>query len=69
MEELEALIRYLVKHNEDHAAEITELADRARGLGKEEAYRHLARGVERLLKSNESLRAALTSLEVEDVSR
>jgi hypothetical protein len=69
MEELEALLRYLVKHNEDHAAEITELADRARDLGKQDAYEHLVRGVQQLLESNQSLRAALTTLEVEDVSR
>jgi hypothetical protein len=69
MEELEALLRYLVKHNQDHAAEITELADRARALGKQDAYEHLTRGVQLLLESNQSLQAALDTLEVEDVPR
>jgi hypothetical protein len=62
MRELEALLEYLVKHNQDHAGEITELAVRAQALGKTEAYDHLAKGVELLNGSNESLRAALTAL-------
>lgn len=67
-EELVALLRYLVKHNEDHASELLELADRARELGKEDAHGHLARGVELLRESNTSLQTALATLEVQDVS-
>ena len=67
-EELVALLRYLVKHNEDHAGELLELADRARELGQQDAYGHLARGVELLRDSNASLRTALSTLEVQDVS-
>lgn len=69
MQELAVLLQYLVKHNEDHAAEILELAERARALGKQDAYDHLARGVQLLRDSNTSLEAALATLEVENVPR
>jgi hypothetical protein len=62
MRELEALLEYLVKHNREHAGEITDLAGRAEALGKSEVYDHLIRGVELLNESNESLEAALTVL-------
>ena len=68
MQELEALLNYLVKHNDEHASEISELAGRAREMGKHDTFRHLTEGVELLLQSNESLRAALAALEVKDVS-
>ncbi len=69
MEELIALLNYLVKHNEDHAAEILELADRARVLGEQDAYDHLVHGVQLPRDSNTSLQAALTTLEVGNVPR
>jgi hypothetical protein len=69
LQELDTLLQYLVKHNEEHAAEIMELAGQARNLGKKVAYDHLLKGVELLSASNESLRAALVTLEVEHVSR
>jgi hypothetical protein len=68
MEELATLLHYLVKHNEDHAAEIMELADRARDLGQEDAYDQLVLGVRLLRDSNASLQAALVTMEVRSVS-
>jgi hypothetical protein len=62
MRELDALLQYLIKHNEDHAGEIMELATRAEALGKKEAYDHLVKGVDLLTGSNESLKAALQAL-------
>jgi hypothetical protein len=62
MRELKALLEYLIKHNADHAGEIVELADRAKSLGKEEAYGHLMKGVDLLNGSNESLSSALLTL-------
>ncbi len=62
MKELEALLEYLVKHNEDHAEELMGLAVRARSLGMAETYEHLIIGVEQMNGSNESLRAALEAL-------
>jgi hypothetical protein len=69
LQELETLLQYLVKHNEEHAAELMQLADQARALEKQEAYGHLTQGVEQLSASNRSLRAALAALEVQHVSR
>jgi hypothetical protein len=63
-QELTALLTYLIKHNEDHAAEILELAERAQVLGNTAAYRNIVRGVDLLKESNKSLRAALSALEV-----
>jgi hypothetical protein len=68
LQELKTLLGYLVKHNQEHAAEITDLAARARELGKGDAYDHLARGVDLLNESNKSLRAALATLEGHHVS-
>jgi hypothetical protein len=62
MQELEALLEYLVKHNSDHAGEIMDLAARAKELGKSEAYEHMIKGVSLLQDSNESLKAALSTL-------
>jgi hypothetical protein len=62
MQELEALLEYLVKHNADHAREIMGLAARAKKLGKIEAYDKLVKGVGLLEDSNKSLEAALTAL-------
>jgi hypothetical protein len=62
MRELEALLEYLVKHNQDHAQEIMELAARAQSLGKTEVHDKLVHGVELLNESNESLKAALSVL-------
>ncbi len=69
LQELETLLEYLVKHNEEHAAEIMELAGRARDLGRQQAYDDLTQGVDLLTASNKSLRAALAALEVQHVSR
>lgn len=62
LRELEALLDYLVKHNEDHAGELQDLASRAQTLGKTEAYDRLTEGVVLLRDSNVSLRKALDAL-------
>ena len=63
VQEMTALLTYLIKHNQDHAQEIMELAERAQGLGHGQAYQHIVRGVELLNQSNDSLQAALAELE------
>lgn len=63
LQELEALLAYLVQHNEAHATEVMDLAARAKALGKMEAYNHMTRGVDLLIDSNKSLRQALEALE------
>jgi hypothetical protein len=62
MQELEALLEYLVKHNADHAREIMDLAARAKELGRVKAYDDMVKGVGLLEDSNKSLEAALTAL-------
>ena len=62
IQELTALLEYMVKHNQDHAAELQDLAARAQSLGKSQAYKHIARGINLLKESNESLSAALKAL-------
>ncbi len=63
LQEIKALLEYLIKHNQDHAHEIMDLADQAQTLGNTEAYRHIVRGVDLLHDSNDSLLAALAALE------
>jgi len=63
LKELEVLLEYLVKHNQEHAKEITELATRAQALGNTAAYEHLTRGVDLMNDSTKSLQAALAALE------
>lgn len=62
LQELEVLLEYLVKHNREHAAEITELAARAQTLGNTAAYEHMTRGVDLMNDSTKSLQAALAAL-------
>jgi len=62
MRELEALLDYLVKHNDDHAAEVDVLAERAQSMGRTEVHRLLTEGVELMRRSNDSLKAALAAL-------
>jgi len=61
--EIKSLLKYLIKHNEDHAIEIMGLAQRAQSLGNTAAYENIVKGVDLLGASNESLRAALVSLD------
>ncbi len=62
LQEIKSLLDYLVKHNEDHAGEIMELAERTRALGNAEAHEHIVTGVGLLRQSNENLRMALAEL-------
>jgi hypothetical protein len=63
VQEMKTLLEYLVKHNEDHADEIMDLAEQAEAAGNTQAHQYIARGVDLLNESNESLRAALAVLE------
>ena len=63
LQELRILLEYLVKHNQDHATELMELAARVEKQGHSEAHAHMTKGVELLNESNRSLRAALGALE------
>ena len=63
IEELRLLLEYLVKHNQEHANELMDLAARVKAQGHETAYDHMARGVDLLNGSNQSLQEALDELE------
>ncbi|NLP37768.1 MAG: hypothetical protein GX893_08565 [Firmicutes bacterium] len=56
LEKLKVLINHLKDHNEDHAKEITELAQTAKEFGHKEVH-------DLLLKSAEVLRVSNISLE------
>lgn len=59
MRELDVLLDYLIKHNSEHADEITTLAQKARQLGEDTVYDDLIKGVECMKQSNKSLEHAL----------
>lgn len=61
-EKLAVLLDYLIKHNEEHAQEMKELAVGAQQVNNEKAMAAIERGMELLLQSNESLRAAYAAL-------
>ncbi len=62
LRELDTLLEYLVRHNEEHADELMDLTARAAALGESKVNDHLLKGVELLKESNQSLREALTAL-------
>ena len=62
MKELDALLDYLIKHNKDHAEEITIMAQKAKDLGETVVYDNLTKSVEHMERSNESLEQALSIL-------
>ncbi|NLM52198.1 MAG: hypothetical protein GX197_05205 [Firmicutes bacterium] len=58
LEKLKVLINHLKEHNEDHAKEITELAQTAKELGHQEVHDLLLQSAEELRASNVSLAKA-----------
>jgi hypothetical protein len=63
LQELRVLLEYLVKHNQDHATELMDLAGRVKAEGHERAYDHMVKGADLLDESNRALREALEELE------
>ena len=62
MKELDSLLDYTIRHNEDHAKELENLARKARELGKGRVDEEIKRGVEQLNQANQSLERALKLL-------
>jgi len=58
IKQLAALLDYMIKHNDEHAEEVKEYADRAKTLGNEEAHADIAKGVALLIQSNDMLKQA-----------
>jgi demethylmenaquinone methyltransferase/2-methoxy-6-polyprenyl-1,4-benzoquinol methylase len=65
MEELLALMKYMVGHNDAHAQELAELADQLRAAGKTGAYKKLMDAVADFDMANARLDAVLSELNTE----
>ena len=62
MEELVALMKYMVGHNAAHARELAELADQLEKAGSRTAYEQVMAAVSDFEKGNMRLRVVLASL-------
>ena len=67
MEELLALMKYMVTHNDAHAQELAELADQLRQAGKGRAYQKLMDAVASFDMANAQLDAVLKELSQEEL--
>lgn len=61
-EELIALMKYMVGHNDAHTRELAELAERVHGLGQHDAYDHILAAVKEFEKGNALLSDALKEI-------
>ena len=66
MEELLALMKFMVNHNDAHAQELAELASQLQSAGREHAYRRLMDAVASFDMANAQLDAVMNDLESED---
>ena len=64
MEELTALMKYMVGHNASHTRELAKLADQFRIAGNAAAYQQVMAAVSDYEKGNLRLSVVLNSLEV-----
>ena len=64
MEELVALMKYMVGHNASHAKELADLANQLQKAGSHSAYEQVMAAVSDFEKGNLRLQAVLASLEV-----
>jgi hypothetical protein len=64
MEELMALMRYMVGHNASHARELAELAAQLQNLGNHAAYEQVMAAVSDFEKGNMRLSVVINSLDV-----
>lgn len=67
MEELIALMKYMVAHNEAHAQELAELADRLDAAGNHSAYHKVMDAVASFDTGNATLSAVLDMLDKEPI--
>ena len=64
MEELVALMKYMVGHNAAHARELAELADQLEKAGSRTAYEQVMAAVSDFEKGNMRLSVVLASLDI-----
>lgn len=62
MTKLGILLDHWIEHNREHAAEFTEWAEKAKGLGQVAVHEDMAQAVKQMNSANESLLAALKRL-------
>ncbi len=62
LDELLALMKFMVAHNDAHAQELTELADQLKNAGREKSYRHLMEAVASFDMANAQLSGVLKEL-------
>ena len=67
MEELLALMKYMVSHNDAHAQELAELAEQLKGAGKGRAYQKLMDAVASFDMANAQLDAVLKELTDDEI--
>lgn len=63
LEELTALMKYMVGHNAAHAKELADLAGQLKDAGKEEAYEKIMVAVAEFDKGNEILASVLKEMD------
>ncbi len=64
MEELMALMKYMVGHNASHAKELADLADQLNKIGNRTAYEQVMAAVSDFEKGNLRLSVVLSSMEL-----
>ena len=67
MDELLALMKFMVNHNDAHAQELAELAGQLKGIGKDRAYYQIMDAVANFDMVNAQLDAVLKELTVEEI--
>ena len=65
MDELLALMKYMVGHNDAHAQELAELAAQLQEAGKDRAYKQVMNAVADFDAANAQLNAVLNQLSLE----
>lgn len=63
MEELTAMLRYMVGHNAAHTRELAELAGQLDTAGRHEQYAQVMQAVKEYQQANERLQGVLENLE------
>ena len=66
MEELLALMKFMVSHNDAHAQELAELAGQLKGIGRDRAYYQIMDTVSNFDMVNAQLDAVVKELSVEE---
>ena len=62
MEKLQILIKHWIEHNEEHAGEFKEWAERAKSFGNTAVHDDILNAIEKLRDADEHLRKALEKL-------